>query len=157
MVASSPVDSFLKRHSLIALDTSVFIYFIEHHPDYFPLCEQIFESLESGQIKASTATLSLLEILVQPYRLQNDSLVLKFYSLLTTYPNFTWVDMTLNVADLAAKLRAEHRLKTPDSIQAASAIHSGATGFICNDAAFKRIKEFECLILDDFIPSKYPK
>lgn len=151
MVASPPIESFLKRHRLIALDTSVFIYFIEHHPDYFPLCERIFESLENGQIKASTATLSLLEVLVQPYRLKNDSLVLKFYSLLTTYPNLTWVDMNLNVADLAARLRAEHRLKTPDSIQAASAIVSGATGFICNDGAFKRVKELECLILDDFM------
>lgn len=147
----SPIEDFLKRHRLIALDTSVFIYFIEHHPDYFPLCEKLFENLERGHIKASTATLSLLEVLVQPYRLQNDSLVLKFYSLLTTYPGLSWVEMNINVADLAARLRAEHRLKTSDSIQAASAVISGATGFICNDGVFKRVKELECLILDDFM------
>lgn len=136
---------------MIALDTSVFIYFIERHPLYFPLCEMVFDSIEKGHIKAYTATLSLLEVLVQPYRLQNDSLVFKFYSLLTTYPNLTWVDMNITVADLAARLRAEHRLKTPDSIQAASAIISGATGFIGNDSAFKRVREMECLILDDLI------
>ncbi|MBI5327952.1 MAG: PIN domain-containing protein [Deltaproteobacteria bacterium] len=97
-----------------------------------------FKDIESGRIRASTSTLSLLEILVQPYRLKNESLVLKFYSLLTTYPNLIWIDLTLNIADLAARLRAEYNLKTPDSIQAASAIASGASGFICNDNIFKK-------------------
>ena len=59
--------------------------------------------------------------------------------------------MNLNVADIAARLRAEHSLKTPDSIQAASAIVSGATGFICNDKAFKKVRELECMVLDDLL------
>lgn len=145
------IERFIKKHRSVALDTSVFIYFIEEHPDYHPLCDRIFESVETGLIKASTATLSLLEVLVQPYRMKKDDLVYKFYSLFSTYPNLTWVDMNLDVADIAARLRAEHRLKTPDSIQAASAIVSGATGFICNDKAFKKVKEFESLVLDDLV------
>lgn len=145
------IEKFIKKHHRVALDTSVFIYFIEEHSDYYPFCDKIFESIETGLIKASTATLSLLEVLVQPYRMKKDDLVYKFYSLLSTYPNLTWVDMNLDVADIAARLRAEHRLKTPDSIQAASAIVSGATGFICNDKAFKKIKEFESLVLDDLV------
>lgn len=145
------IERFIKKHRSVALDTSVFIYFIEEHSDYYPFCDKIFESIETGLIKASTSTLSLLEVLVQPYRMKKDDLVYKFYSLLSTYPNLTWVDMNLDVADIAARLRAEHRLKTPDSIQAASAIISGATGFICNDKAFKKIKEFESLVLDDLV------
>lgn len=145
------IERFIRKHHKVALDTNVFIYFIEEHPDYYPFCDKIFESIETGLIKASTSTLSLLEILVQPYRMKKDDLVYKFYSLLSTYPNLTWVDMNLDVADIAARLRAEHRLKTPDSIQAASAIVSGATGFICNDKAFKKIKEFESLVFDDLV------
>jgi hypothetical protein len=34
---------------------------------------------------------------------------------------------------IVLKLHADYRLKTPDVIQAASAISYGATGFICND------------------------
>jgi predicted nucleic acid-binding protein len=59
--------------------------------------------------------------------------------------------MTLDVADRAAQLRAEYRLKTPDAIQAASAMSCGATGFICNDRGFQKMKEIDCLILDDAV------
>jgi predicted nucleic acid-binding protein len=92
----------------------------------------------------------LLEILVQPYRLKNEEIVLKFYSLFTTYPHLTWIPLTLGISDLAAQLRAEHNLKTPDAIQIASALSSGATGFVCNDKGFQKIKGIECLLLSDY-------
>lgn len=151
MVAQRSLDGFLKRHHSVFLDTSAFIYFVEQHARYFPLCETLFGGIEGGRTKASTSTLTLLEILVQPYRLKKDDLVFKYYALLTTYPHLSWVPLNLNVADLAAKLRAEHRLKTPDAIQAASAITHGATGFICNDKIFRKIQNFESLVIDDYI------
>lgn len=149
MVAAA-LKRFLRKHRIIALDTAPLIYFVEGHPRYLPLCEGIFEGVESGAVKASTSTLTLLETLVRPYQLKNDELVLKFYSLLTTYPHLIWIPITLNIADMAARLRAEHHLKTPDAIQAASAITSDATGFVCNDRAFRKIPELDCLILDDY-------
>jgi len=151
LVTISSLDKFLKEHRNVFIDTSLFIYHVEKHPRYHILCDKIFKDIETGRIRASTSTLSLLEILLQPYRLKNESLIFNFYSLLTTYPNLMWIDLTLNIADLAARLRAEYNLKTPDSIQAASAIASGAAGFICNDSVFKKLKEIKCLILDDCV------
>ena len=151
MVSKSLLYEFLEEHPLLSLDTSVFIYFVERHPRYHGLCGPVFQSIENGSIKATTSTLTLLEILVQPYRRKLDDLVLKFFALLTTYPNLRWIDLNVDIADTAARLRADHRLKTPDAIQAATAICSGATGFLCNDAAFKRVKEFDCLLLDECI------
>jgi len=75
----------------------------------------------------------------------------RYFPLRGPIPNLTWVPLTLNVADRAAKLRAEHRLKTPDAIQAASAISRGATGFICNDKIFERVVDFETLIIEDYV------
>ena len=140
---------FLRRHRHIFLDTSIFIYFVEQHPRYHLLCDHIFEAVEAGSVRASTSTLTLLEILVQPYRRKADDLVLRFYSLLQTYPNLGWVPLTLEIADLAARLRAECLPETPDSVQAASAICAGATGFVCNDADFRRVEEIECLVLEE--------
>ena len=48
------------------------------------------------------STLSLLEVLVELYRLGNAELVTQFYGLLTRYPGLTWVDLSTEVADLAA-------------------------------------------------------
>lgn len=145
------LNSFLQNHKSVYIDTSVFIYFIEKNAVYHKICERIFENIETGTVKASTSTLTLLEVLVKPYKLKRDDLVLSFYSLFSTYPNISWINLTLGISDLAAKLRAEYGLKTPDAIQAASAISHGAKGFICNDGAFKKIKDIDCLIIDDCV------
>lgn len=142
----------LRGHIHLALDTSIFIYFVEEHPRYHALCEPIFQSIESGKIRATTSTLSLLEIQVQPYRQQREDLVLKFFALLTTYPHLNWYGLSLDVADRAASLRAEYGLKTPDAIQMATAVCSGASGFLCNDPVFKRVKEMKSLLLEDCFP-----
>ena len=144
-----PLSDFFKKHHKVYLDTSVFIYFVENHPRYHSICESIFRNMEEGSIEAATSTLTLLEILVQPYKLKRDDLVFKFYSLLTTYPHLTWISLTLPISDLAANLRAEYGLKTPDAIHIASAVSSNASGFICNDRAFKKIRAIDCLIIDD--------
>ncbi|MZH46407.1 MAG: type II toxin-antitoxin system VapC family toxin [Nitrospinae bacterium] len=67
--------------------------------------------------------------------------------MLTTYPHLTWIDMSLEIADLGAQLRARYNLKTPDSILLATAIHSEASGFIGNDSKFKKVTELDILML----------
>ena len=133
---------------MIALDTSVFIYQLEANPRYLPLTCHIFSWLEGPDSKAVTSTVTMTELLVQPYRESDDQRVDEFYGLLSTYPKLEWIAPHLEIADAAARLRALHRLRTPDALQAATAEHSGATGFITNDAVFERVKTFETLVLD---------
>lgn len=93
----------------------------------------------------------MLELLVQPYRLEDIDRVNRFYALLSNFPGLEWIAPTLEIADSAARLRAEYNLRTPDALQAATVLASGATGFVSNDRDFKRITEFETLILDDLL------
>jgi len=93
----------------------------------------------------------MLEVLVRPYRESEMEQVDAFYALFSTYPNLEWIAATLDIADHAARLRAEHNLKTPDAIQAATALASGATGLVSNDPAFSRVKQVEVLIFDDLL------
>jgi len=51
-----------------ALDTAVFIYLIEEHPDYLPLVAPIFEQTARGERELVTSAVTLLEVLVVPYR-----------------------------------------------------------------------------------------
>jgi len=143
--------AFLRRHLLIALDTSVFIYQMEANVRYLPLTDHIFISLEGPDLKAVTSTITMTELLVQPYRDSDDQRVDGFYGLLSTYPNLGWISPNLEIADTAARFRALHRLRTPDALQAATAEHSGATGLITNDAVFERVKSFETLVLDRLV------
>jgi predicted nucleic acid-binding protein len=141
--------TFLRGHRRIALDTSVFIYQLEANAPYLVLTDHIFSCLERPDYTAITSTITMTELLVQPYRELDEYRVDEFYGLLSAYPNLDWIWPDLEIADLAARFRALHRLKTPDAIQAATAADGGATGFITNDPVFERIGAFETLVLDN--------
>jgi predicted nucleic acid-binding protein len=102
---------------------------------------------------AVTSTITMLELLVHPYRKGDQERIDAFYALLSTFPHLEWISTTLEVADSAARLRAHYNLKTPDAIQAASALASKATGLISNDSAFERVSELETIILDELLSS----
>jgi len=55
------------------------------------------------------------------------------------------------IADLAARLRADHHLRTPDAVQAATALACHASGFVSNDPIFRRIAGLEVLVLDTLL------
>ena len=145
------LQAFLRRHRRIALDTSVFIYQLEEDPRYVSLTEHVFEWLERPHSKAVTSTIAMTEMLVQPYRQADEQRVDEFYGLLSTYPNLDWIAPSLQIADLAARIRGEHRLRTPDAIVAATAVHARASGLITNDSTFERVPDFETLVLDSLL------
>lgn len=68
--------------------------------------------------------------------------------MLLAYPNLEWIAPDLEIANLAARLRAKYRLETPDAVQAATAILSGATLLVTNDSSFEKIPAFKTLLLD---------
>ncbi len=135
----------------IGLDTSVFIYFLEAHPRYGAWCASLFDLIERGQNAAVTSTITLLELLVQPYRDQRDELAQKIFALASTYPKLEWIPLTMNLADRAAELRARYRLSTPDAIHLATAIGHKAVRFYGNDRGLRRVKEIECILVEDLI------
>jgi len=143
--------TFLRRHRQIALDTSIFIYQLETNPRYLPMTDHIFSWLEQPDSRAVTSTITMTELLVQPYRDSNEQRADEFYGLLSTYPNLGWIAPNLEIADLAARIRALHRLRTPDALQAATAVHTLSTGLITNDPVFERVEGFETMVLDGLV------
>ena len=146
--------AFLQRHRRIAFDTNVFIYQLEANPQYVDLTSRVFAWLERPDRRAVTSTITMTELLVQPYRDFGGRRVDEFYALLATIPNLDWIAPDLEIADTAARLRASHRLRTPDALQAATAIRERATGMVTNDAVFERIGAFETLVMDRLVRSE---
>jgi len=139
---------FLRRHRRIALDTSIFIYQLEATRWYLALTNVVFSWAERAGHDAVTSTITMTELLVPSYRDKDENRVDAFFGLLTTYPNLRWIAPDLETADLAAKLRAQYRMRTPDALQAATAIRARATGFVTNDPVFARIGELDTVVLD---------
>jgi predicted nucleic acid-binding protein len=149
VVDKVPLKGLPPDRERIGIDINVFIYFLEVHSRYVTWCASLFDLIEHGRNPAVTSTITLLELLVQPYHEQKEELTQKIFALTGTYPNLDWVSVTMDIADRAAELRARYRLSTPDSIQLATAVNHKATRFYGNDRTLRRVNEIRCLILDD--------
>ncbi len=147
------LQDLLKNHSVIGLDTSIFIYHFEDHPRYSHLTEIIFNALEKGINKGVTSYLTLMEILAKPKTEGLLQVAQDYEYYLTTFPNLTFYEMGLDVARKASDVRSADRIKAPDAIQLATAILYGATAFLTNDKIFERVKGFDILILDKLLRS----
>ena len=112
------------------------------------MTDEIFAWLECSPHTAVTSSLTMTELLVQPYRTRNLALVDQYYGLLSTFPNLEWVAPDLAIADAAARIRADHNLRTPDTLQVATGIQSGATALLTNDMDLSRVSQIEVAILD---------
>jgi predicted nucleic acid-binding protein len=93
----------------------------------------------------------MTELLVPAYRGGAEQKVDEFYAVLTTYPNLDWIAPSLEIADIAARIRATQRLRTSDALQAATAVHARATGLITNDRVFERVEGFEAMVLEGLV------
>ncbi|MBL8227512.1 MAG: PIN domain-containing protein [Bryobacterales bacterium] len=109
---------------------------------------EVFAWLERPLHAAVTSTITMTELLVHPYRAANQALVNQYFGLLSLFPNLQWVAPDLAIADTAARLRAEHRLRTPDALQVATALQWGASAILTNDAALTVVPGITVGVLD---------
>ena len=133
----------------VALDTSVFIYFIEAHPSYLPLIKPIFVKVDQGDLQAATSALTLLEVLVVPYRDGNLPLAERYEQLLTRGQGLRMVPLDNAHLRAAAQLRAVHGVRTPDAIQLAAALSARCTTFVTNDRSIRGVAELRILQLEE--------
>jgi predicted nucleic acid-binding protein len=136
----------------VAIDTVAFVYFIEEHPRYLPLVGELFEAVDRGRIAAATSALTLLEVLVVPYRAGDLALAERYEELLGRSRNLRLVELGRPVLRAAAQLRAIHRgLRTPDAIQLAAALLVRATSFVTNDRDLPSIPGLAIVKLDELL------
>lgn len=136
------------RGTIVGLDSAPLIYFVEEHPTYLPFVDPFFEAMERGDIQVVTSTLTLTEVLVHPYRHGNRGLAQQYSRILLNTRNLKTLPVSAEIAVEAARLRAMHGLKTPDSIQLATARLNNATVFLSNDKGLATIPDLELILLD---------
>ena len=117
----------------VALDTPVFIYYLEGHSDLAPRCRRLLADVERGKLEATTSTVCVLETLVRPLVLREDQAVLQYKEWFTHFPHLTVKPMTMDTSILAAELRAEYGVGVADAVVGATAIEAACTRLITND------------------------
>jgi len=138
----------------VALDTVVFIYFIEENALYLPFVQPLFQAVDAQRVRAVSSSLTLLEVLVVPYRAGNHALADRYEQILTRGRGLDLLDIDRHQLRVGAYLRAVHpNLRAPDALQPAAALGAGCTSFLTNDRTLPSLPGLPVLQLREFVAS----
>lgn len=135
-----------------AFDSSPLIYYIEQHPQYAALTEDLFSAVDRGDSHGMTSVLTLLEVLVRPLRSGMVDLAREYRELLSGSKGIALFPIGAEASEISARLRAKYDwIRTPDAIQVATALQHGAELIVTNDDRWRRLTEIDVAILKDFL------
>lgn len=135
----------IKNLKLVALDSNIFIYNLEQNSQYSTYTDIIFKQLINNKLKALTNIISLTEILSFP---NIDNLSKQITEDFLSTPNLKIIDIDLQVALEAARIRRKYNFRLPDAIQLATAKIGKVQAFISNDQKLKQFKEVKVISLE---------
>jgi hypothetical protein len=139
--------------SLVALDTVAWICEFEANPVFGQVTNVLFrDGFGAGRFSASCSLLVLGELLVQPIAQGRPDLADRYRRIIVSGPDLTVWEVSREVLETAASLRARYWVKMLDAIHVSSAVVNGADCFITNDEGLRRIQEVRILILADYLP-----
>jgi predicted nucleic acid-binding protein len=104
-------------------------------------------------ITVVSSELSLLEVLVKPLRDGNQALATLYRNILLGTAGMVCMPISRAILESAAQLRANHKLRTPDAIHAASSMNFGCSLFVTNDAGFRQVSSLEVGVLSEIAAS----
>jgi hypothetical protein len=91
------------KGTVVAVDTAPIIYLVERHPKYIAVVEPFFQSLERGDCTGLTSILTVLKVLVQPFRSGNTALADQDRTILLGARNLRTLDVAQDIAQEAAR------------------------------------------------------
>ena len=132
----------------IFIDTAPLIYLIEGEDNFAISVEKQLRQWISAEENLSTSTLTLLELLVVPMKQENKHLVQKYRALLHDILSEPLIPLSEPISEMAAQIRGATGFKTPDSIQLATALYSGADIFYTNDKRLSKFSDIKILTIE---------
>ncbi len=136
-------------HKRVLIDTSVWIYHLENHPELGLPAGRVIDSLEEGRFRGIASELTLLELTLRPLQLGRQDVADHYEVLLDYFPNLEIVPVSREILLEAAALRARRKIRAPDAIQLATGIRAGATLAVTNDKLWRSVPLIETALLDD--------
>jgi len=127
----------------VALDSNILIYFLEDIKPYADNAENLLSSFMKREKIGIISTISIAEILTGFYASEDEERIQNAKRFLEdlTHDGFEIVQVTFEIADLAAQLRAKRGGKLPDALIIATALKKGAKTIYSQDQELQRFKK----------------
>lgn len=135
----------------IYLDTNAWIYALEGFSEFRVEMTLLFEQMQTGALMGVTSELTLAELLVKPYRDQDEAQQARYKKAISNRKNFFIVPVLRDLLIDAAAVRAATQLKLPDAIHAATALRANCTTFLTNDRQLKKLTDIPIVLLAEVI------
>lgn len=135
------VSSFAQG-ALVLVDSAPIIYVLESHPKLAGRFAPLFARHERGEIALAVSTVTIAEVLTGPFGMGEEALGRRYRAILDSWQV---VELTSDIAETAARLRAQHRLRLPDAIQLASALAINAEALVTHDRDFGKVRGIRIL------------
>ena len=87
-------------------------------------------------------TITVAEVLAGPLQVGDDAVARRYRTILESWQV---IDLDVDIAESAARLRASLHLKLPDAIQAASALAINAAALVTYDRDFSRVRSLRVI------------
>jgi len=138
----------LKGSSGVVLDTMVWIYLFEDHPEWSGICEKLILRAEDGLYKGWVTPVTMAEIMVKPLLANRRDIADNYRSAIMSAAGITVCDIDAKTGVMAGALRAKYRLPLPDMLQCAVALKSSRPILITNDKDLVRVEELDIIMLN---------
>ncbi|HTW76121.1 MAG TPA: PIN domain-containing protein [Steroidobacteraceae bacterium] len=132
-----PIDpNALPADALLLIDSAPIIYLLEDHAALAPVFRPLFEAHARRKVRFAITTLTIAEVLTGPLQSGDEALAGRYRAVLQSWQV---VDLSGDIAESAARLRASLHLKLADAVQAASALAINADALVTHDRDFSRL------------------
>jgi len=132
----------LGEAALLLVDSAPIIYVLEDHHKLGPRFKPLFEAHAAGRVRFAVTTITIAEVLTGPLRLGDDVLARRYRAILESWQP---VELDIDIAESAARLRASLRLRLADAVQVASALAINAAALVTHDRDFSRVPSLRVL------------
>jgi predicted nucleic acid-binding protein len=127
---------------LLLVDSAPIIYVLEAHATFAKRFEPLFSAHASGKLQFAVTTVTIAEVLTGPLRAGDEALARRYRAVLESWQV---VDLTTEIAETAARLRASSGLKLADAVQAASAVAINAFALVTHDRDFSHLSSLRVI------------
>jgi predicted nucleic acid-binding protein len=131
----------LDEGALVLVDTAPIIYVLEGHA-LAARFEPLFARHAAGALQLAVSTVTLSEVLAGPLAAGEEAIARRYRAVLESWGV---VDLTADIAEQAARVRAQYRLKLPDAVQLATALAINAEALVTHDRAFGKVRGIRIL------------
>ncbi len=127
----------LPDDALLLVDSAPVIYILERHPMFGPYFQPLFEAHAAGKLRFAVTTVTIAEVLTGAFKARKNDLARRYRIVLESW---RVIPLDVDIAESAARFRAETGMRLPDAIQLASAVAINAFALVTHDRDFSAVR-----------------